>query len=347
MKDHDHLEEKFFGRKERKAAKKIVSKKDRSKFKKTDLAKREKKALPESKKPLAQGRVINIFPEEIIVDCGGKLFSCVLKGKLKKERMRIKNLVVVGDIVSFEKEGGIVSIEKRRSLLSRKGSFEKRKEQIVASNIDLVFVVVSWLSPPLAPLVIDRFVISAQKGGMEPVIVINKIDLLDDKKRFKEIEKTYSELGYKVIATSVETGVGIDKIKKVMMGKASLFAGESGVGKSSLINALTGLDLETREVAKKTQKGVHTTVGARLIPLEFGGWCIDSPGIQSLGIWDLKRGDLQHHYPEIEAASSGCKYPDCTHSHEPLCKVLELVETGELSLMRYQSFRKLWEELEK
>ena len=352
MRQDDHPEEKFYGNKGRKSERKIASKTDRSKFKKTDLAKRARKLDLETEKrtlrqDLLEGRVLSVLPQEICVDCNGTLHLCTLKGKLKKERMLVKNLVVVGDFVFFEKTGAIVEIEKRRSLLSRRGSHHTHKEQIVASNIDLVLITASCESPLLDPSVIDRFIIASQKGGMEPVIVINKVDLMKNEELYQQCVATYQSLGLKVISVSALKNIGLDELKETMKNKASLFAGASGVGKSSLINAMTGLQLLTRQVTQKTQKGVHTTVGAKLIPLEFGGWCIDSPGIQSFGLWDLQRSDLEHFFPEIFEIGTDCRYQDCTHVHEPKCAVLEALHEGKISPLRYNSYKKLWNELAK
>lgn len=340
MKDHDDLEETLFGNKERKIERKIARKTDRSKYKKTDQDKRKKQ---ETKENLLRGRIVAVLPEEIIVFHEESLLICTLKGRLKQERQRVKNLVVVGDFVWFEKEGGIVSVEERSTLLSRRASHGSRKEQIIASNIDCVLITASIKHPPLAPEVIDRYIIAAEKGHLEPVIVINKADLGEA----EEIVKLYRELGYTVLCVSAETGLGIEKLKQAMKDKSSLFAGESGVGKSSLINAVADLELPTKEVATKTQKGVHTTTGAKLIPLPFGGWCVDSAGIQSFGLWDLHKDDLVHHFPEIFEKGRECKYGDCAHASEPGCMVLKAVESGQISKLRYHSFRKLWGELAK
>jgi ribosome biogenesis GTPase len=350
MKNHDHLEEEFYGRKERKTERKLASKTDRSKFKKTDRDKIQKREEKEKNEEERLGRVLSVLPEEIVVDIDGQLLPCVLKGRLKKERKMVKNLVVVGDFVHVERDGGISYVEPRRSLLSRKGSHHHLKEQIIASNIDIALITTSILSPPLNPSMIDRFIIAATAGGMEPVIVINKIDLVSkgspQEKLLHEIIDVYKALNFRVISLSATViGEGLEELKEVMRGRASLFAGESGVGKSSLINALTGLSLATQEVAKRTQKGVHTTTGAKLIPLIFGGWCIDSPGIQSFGLWDLKKTDLKHYFYEMNEVGHECKYPDCSHTHEPGCAVLEAVKTKEISPIRYESYLKLLSEM--
>jgi len=160
-----------------------------------------------------------------------------------------------------------------------------------------------------------------------------------------EVLLTYEALEIPVIALSAETGEGMKKLKEQMKDKASVFSGQSGVGKSSLINTMTGLELPVGEVVKKTRKGVHTTSTTNLIPLSFGGWCIDTPGIRSFGIWDLKKEDLEDYFPEISEKSHGCKFPNCTHSHEPGCALEEALEKGEISPLRFDSYLKLLQEI--
>jgi ribosome biogenesis GTPase len=193
---------------------------------------------------------------------------------------------------------------------------------------------------------------------MEPVIVINKIDLLDnpseeqkvfvaqEKTLFEEFLEAYKTVGIPVIAVSAATGAGLEELRQVMTDKASVFSGQSGVGKSSLINLITGLDLRVGETVEKTKKGSHTTTTTQLIPLSFGGLCIDTPGIKSFGVWDLKRDEIEAYFSEIHECGLVCKFPDCTHSHEEGCAVIPAVETGNISLMRYQSYEALIESVE-
>ncbi|MCB1180488.1 MAG: ribosome small subunit-dependent GTPase A [Chlamydiia bacterium] len=348
--DPDH----YLTRKERRHEKKRAGAKDRSKFKKTDRDKREKKTALDmharlKKKELKRGRVLAITPEGTEVDLEGEKALVTLRGSLKKEQGKQKNLLIVGDFVWIEPDYAIAHVEQRRSVLSRRGHIHSHRQQLIAANIDQVLITVSVASPPLKPSLVDRYIIAALKGKMDLVIVVNKIDLLKEKKEerffFDAFVNLYSALGFRVLGVSAEKNQGLTALKKEMTGKASVFSGQSGVGKSSLINAITGLGLATKEVIKKTQKGAHTTAQAQLIPLTFGGWCIDTPGIRSFGIWDLERRDLVVYFPEITEGAKECRYPNCTHLHEPGCHVQKMVESGAISALRFASYKKLIHEL--
>lgn len=347
-------------RKEAKRQKKIVSATDRSKYKKSDrdqLKKQAKKEAPEDENQ-RQGRVLSITGQGISVDDGTTLYLCSLRGLFKKEQQRLKNLITVGDIVTFIPqegfEGIITHVEERYSVLSRAEHFERRKEQLIAANIDQVLIVTSVISPPLKPALVDRYIIAAQKGNMQPIIVVNKIDLLDPEDfsqseeyaLFQEFVRIYQLLGFTILPVSHHTEEGIDKLKQVMHKKTSVFSGQSGGGKSSLINAVTGLELATGGLAQKTGKGTHTTTTAQLIPLKEGGWCIDTPGIRSFGIWSLQKEEIERFYEEIYRAGKGCKFPDCSHTHEPHCAVLTALEKGEIAPFRYDSYCSLLKNVE-
>jgi ribosome biogenesis GTPase len=347
----------FESKKEHKTARKIASRKDRSKFKKTNLAKREEllnraKQKKLSKKDLLQGRVLSISPDGIKVEYDKKIYLCSLRGALKQEITRAKNLITVGDFVLFkedkEAQGSIEHIEARHSLLARQDHQRRRQQQLIAANIDQVLITVSVVSPPLKPSLVDRYIIATYKGSMRPVVLVNKIDLItsgdSEDSLLKELITCYSALDIPVIPLSVISGEGIEALKKEMQGKASVFSGQSGVGKSSLINAMTGLELPIGSLVEKTRKGTHTTTSAQLIPLEFGGWCIDTPGIRSFGIWDLKKEDLYNYFPEIHAISHRCRYPNCTHFHEPGCALEAALKEGKISLIRVESYFKLLQE---
>lgn len=324
---------------------------------KRQQAKQQKEFVPEG--DFLRGRVLSIASQGIIVESEGEILTCTLRGSLKKDRTQFKNLVTVGDFVFFERSGTndglIVHVEPRRTVLSRAENLSRRKEQLIASNIDQVIITVSVVSPDLKPSLVDRYIIATQKGGMEPVIVVNKIDLLENAEDSPEIEaekelyqnflKAYEAAGIPVISMSTKTGEGIDALKLVMKDKASVFSGQSGVGKSSLINAVSGKNLRVGGLVERTNKGTHTTTTAQLIPLEMGGWCIDTPGIKSFGVWDLDREVVEHYFPEIFDCGANCKFPDCSHLHEAGCAVVDAVEKGEISWMRYESYQTLRQSL--
>jgi ribosome biogenesis GTPase / thiamine phosphate phosphatase len=374
MKEKDHsssrrwircpVEEEYLGqnRKEDKRRRKLAMAKDRSKYKKTDQEKYLKSVEKEKEEKLGkqdwlEGRILSIMPQGIIVDWQGETISCVLKGLLKKERTHAKNLVAVGDFVLFEKtaegEGIIGHIKPRRTVLSRADNLSRRKEQLIAVNVDQVIITVSVVNPPLKSFIIDRYIIATRKGGMEPLIVVNKIDLLDndedfdpmflevERELYEEAVRAYATAGIPLISVSAVEEKGIEDLKQAMRNKSSVFSGQSGVGKSSLINAMTGLDLRIGEIVEKTKKGAHTTTTTQLIPLEFGGWCVDTPGIKSFGVWDLDREEVEGYFPEIHEYGTHCKFADCTHTHEEQCAVQKALEEGKLSPLRFESYQTL------
>ncbi len=356
-----NVEEEYFGdslklsRKERKR----LSTKDRSKFKKTDHKKHtENKDLEKkerhSNRTLLIGRVLSISSQGVLVEYEGQKITCSVRGLLKRDKTQSKNLVAVGDFVHFElasiDEGMIVEVEPRKSTLSRADNLSRKKEQLIAANIDQVLIVASVVSPEIKPPLIDRYIIAARKGNMTPVIVVNKIDLLEEspneKSIYEHMLEVYTGEGIAVYPTSTLTGQGLDALREAMKGKASVFSGQSGTGKSSLINAITGLDFQVKDTVKKTNKGSHTTSTAQLVPLEFGGWCIDTPGIKSFGVWDLDLDEIRHYFSDIQQYADGCKYPDCTHVHEQDCAILAKVEEGKISPLRYNSYLSLVETIQ-
>jgi ribosome biogenesis GTPase / thiamine phosphate phosphatase len=356
-------EEEYFPevRKEQRLERKIASRTDKSKYKKTDRDKKRKAQQRDAIKErpsgeVMKGRVIAITGQGSVVDYNGKDIHCVLRGAFKKERTETKNIIAVGDVVHFsttaEGEGVISYVEERYSILSRADHLSQRKQQIIAANIDLVLITTSVISPPLKPHLIDRYIIATRKGNMNPVIIINKVDLFDDenvseeerakeKKLCDELVAIYSSIDIPVVRLSAERKEGMDELEKIMQGKASVFAGQSGTGKSSLINVMMDLDLETAPVMKKIKKGTHTTTTSRLIPLACEGWCVDTPGIRSFGLWDLKKEDVEGYYDEILEYGAGCKFDNCTHIHEPGCAVQQAVEDGNISSLRFKSYQTL------
>lgn len=348
-----HDESDYFDtRKDHRHERKAAQKRDRSKYKKTD---REKvQAVPElSEKELKEGIVTGIRPQQFFVSSGNSTFICSLRGFLKKENTAQKNLVVVGDRVLFEPnsptEGVIYTVLERKSVLSRLDHLSQQKEHLLAANVDQLFITISVVDPLLRPAIIDRYLIAAIKGNLHPVIICNKIDLLDDpaygdferevqKEILLECETAYNAIGYPFVPVSSKTGVGIDSIARMMKDKISVFSGQSGTGKSSIINAATGLDLKVGKTVLRTRKGSHTTSSTQLLPLASGGWCIDTPGIKSFGVWDLQEEDLKEYFVEIAEASAGCKFPDCQHLGEPGCKIPDAIVAGTISELRFESY---------
>jgi ribosome biogenesis GTPase len=341
--EHFHSKDWKEFRKERKLAQKL----DRSKFKKTD-----KTVILEKKtdEPLSRGKVLSIFKEGILVDLKTKQILCPMKGVLKKEVTQAKNVIAVGDWVQVTDAGAIHAIEPRTSILSR-SDISGRKEQLVAVNVDQIIVSASILNPPFKPALIDRYLIAAEKGNIHPIIVINKIDLLEDapeeeKTRYEEFLKAYEPLGIPILSVSAKTQVGIEALKSLLQDKTSVFAGQSGIGKSSLLNICFDFNQKVGELAVKTSKGAHTTSSATLLMLPEGGYCVDTPGIRSFSLWKLEKEDIISHFSEFFPFIPHCKYPDCSHRREPSCAVLKAIEEEKISPLRYESYLTLMEEIE-
>lgn len=350
MKKQDELwqiEEGFHGqdKKQHRRERRRISVRDRSQFKKTDQDQRkaQNREATVCGEGVASGRVVATAPEGIWVSTQGNRRLCQLRGSLKKEKGRIKNLIAVGDIVHVDSAGSIVHIEPRYSILSRADNLARNKQQLIAVNIDQVLIAASVVMPPFKPFLVDRYLIAACKGNMTPIIVINKIDLInqadsEEKALYEEFVSVYRALGFSVVAVSCTTKEGLGELEALMRGKTSVFSGQSGVGKSSLVNALTPSSLATGPVVERTRKGSHTTTTTHLIPLEGGGFCIDTPGIKSFGLWELKPEEVSSHFEEIFTLSRDCKYADCSHTNEPDCAVKRGVEEGLISSLRFASY---------
>lgn len=332
---HDKDRKKW--RKERKHAQET----DRSKYKKTDQEKKDVGAIDPS---WQRGRVVAITGEGIWVDSQGKRILASLRGLFKKEKMEAKNLIAVGDFVYFTVEHSIAHIEDRYSFLART-DISGRKEQLIAVNIDQAIIAISVVNPPLKPALVDRYLIAAEKGNIHPIIVINKIDLLEaaseeEKIRYREFVAEYEKLGIPILSISSTNGMGIEALRSIMKDKVTVFSGQSGVGKSSLINVAYGLNLKTGDLAHKTSKGTHTTTTAELLSLPGGGYCVDTPGVRSFGVWKLQKEDVMSHFQ----FGFACKFLDCQHINEPDCGVLKALEEGLISPLRYESYRTLIDE---
>ncbi len=298
--------------------------------------------IPEDFEP--NGLVISRSRKWAFVQWGGREDLCKLTDDLAQRGAS----VAPGDRVLIEEIEGspwVRAVAPRRTKLSRPAmEHAESDEQVFAANVDVLVVVAAAAKPAFKPGLVDRYLIAAEVGGVEPVCCLNKIDLVS--KEPAELQ-AYRDLGVKVILTSCETGTGIAELRAALSGRTSVFAGHSGVGKSSLLNALQpDLDLETREISEATKKGKHTTTTAKLFQLDDGIRIIDTPGIRALGLWEVSPEAVAYYFPEIAERAAGCKFRDCTHTHEPKCAVREAVETGGISRHRFESFRRIRESLE-
>lgn len=267
---------------------------------------------------------------------------CTLRGRLKREWQMVTSLVVVGDMVAVrltsDGQGVIEEIQPRRSKLSRPGFHNY--EHIIAANIDQVLVVASVYQPPFKRNLVDRFLLLAHQQDLSPVLVVNKCEL-EDQRIVRSWLEPFESAGVPVVLTSAATGVGLEELRSLLAGKISCLAGQSGVGKSSLVNALfPSLRLRTQETSW-ANKGRHTTTGSRLYPLPDGGFLADTPGIKELALWEPDEDGLAEVFPEIAALATGCKFRDCSHVHEPKCAVRAAAEQGEVDEDRYQNYLRL------
>jgi ribosome biogenesis GTPase len=290
------------------------------------------------------GRVLSASGLHCIVSdaAGGRLYECTVRRVVRTMSRDQRGAVVAGDSVVFQaldREHGVIErINPRRTVLARS---IKGKEQVIAANISQALILVSAANPSLKTNLIDRLLISAHKGGAKPIICINKCDLVDAV-RLQPIVGTYARLGYEILLTSATAQIGIDELKHMLQGHETVAAGQSGVGKSSLLNALQpGLRLETGAVSAWSQKGRHTTRTAVLHPLDFGGWVVDTPGIRQMELWAVQPQEVEGFFPEFRPFVPGCHFPDCSHEHEAGCAVKRAVERDLISPVRYASYLRL------
>jgi ribosome biogenesis GTPase / thiamine phosphate phosphatase len=255
-------------------------------------------------------------------------------------------LVAVGDRVRLAAvENVIVEVLPRRNRLSRASKVHRTVEQVLVANIDLLVIVASVCDPYLKPGLIDRYLLSAAKFGIEPLVCFNKVDLAPDGD-WREVQAVYDELGIPTLATSATDGSGLEELRSGLARGTSVLSGQSGVGKSSLLNAIDpGLGLLVGEVMQQARKGRHTTTHARLIPFAFGGQVADTPGIKEFTLWDIEAAEVPRLYPEFVALEAGCRFHNCSHVHEPDCAVVQAVEEGRLSALRYRNYLQILETL--
>lgn len=287
----------------------------------------------------------------------GRSVECCLKGRFKISGIKSTNPLAVGDRVLFvcndpNDYGLICEIRPRRNYIIRKAAKLSKQTHIIAANIDQALLIVTAAMPRTSTGFMDRFLLTCEAYHIPCILVFNKIDIYDGEamEYVSYMKDIYGNAGYACIETSAVDGRGLENMKSVLKDRTSLLSGHSGVGKSTLINAIEpGLDLKTSEVSLSNMKGRHTTTFAQMYPLSFGAYIIDTPGIRSFGMVDFKKEELALYYPEMKLRLSGCRYYNCTHIHEPQCAIKEAVEKGEISRERYENYVNIFngEELQK
>ncbi len=233
----------------------------------------------------------------------------------------------------------------RKQYLARPDLLVKNKVQIIAANLDQLVIVSSTKEPQFKPGLVDRFLISAKSEELEAIVVINKIDLTNQTE-FQAYADAWSSLGYHTLFTSAKTGYGMNELIPYLKTKSSVLAGHSGVGKTSLINAIQpSLNLNTREISRSTGKGVHATASVVMFPLDFGGWIADTPGIKVFGLTGINKANLCQYFPEMTKHDGECKFNNCLHLSEPGCVIKKAVKTGDIHEFRYLSYKRIFEQL--
>jgi ribosome biogenesis GTPase len=278
----------------------------------------------------------------------GDFIKARLKGKFRTKGIRTTNPITVGDVVEVDLNDGhsvISELEPRKNYLIRKATNLSKESHIIASNIDQIVLVLT-VTMPRTPLgFVDRVLITAEAYDIPVILAFNKTDIYleQDEIRFDDLIQTYGPIGYKMLATSATTHKGVPELKKLMKGKTTLFTGQSGVGKSSLINALDDqLDLWVEEISDYNEKGRHTTTFAEMYFTDFGARLIDSPGLKNFGMIDIDKAHLAHYFIEIKQFLGLCKFNNCVHINEPGCAVKKALEKGEISESRYNNYLMLF-----
>jgi ribosome biogenesis GTPase len=285
----------------------------------------------------------------------GKVIRCRLVGKMKLDGLKLTNPIAVGDKVQIVLEenadfqGIIKSVDARKNYVLRQSPRKRHQLHFLASNIDQALLIITMREPNLKVGFIDRFLMMTEPYSIPVILVFNKSDLFtpDDAEAFASLSMLYESLGYDVIAASSVTGEGVAALKQILEKKVTLVAGQSGVGKSTLINHIeAGLQLKTEEISDFSGKGQHTTTFAEMHPLSGGGHIIDTPGIKTLAFSHLEIQDIAHNFREMFALSPQCRFANCTHRNEPSCAVKAAVQDGRISPVRYQNYLSLIEEVE-
>lgn len=292
------------------------------------------------------GRVLSVHGlQSKVLGDDGRAYVCNVRQVLKSLSTDQRHVVAAGDRVGIrpdaEGTGTIHSVQPRTSTLCRTS---RGRQHVIVTNVDWLLIVVSAAQPDLKPGLVDRFLLTAERFGIRPVVCINKVDLIDQTD-LQQIAGVFAQAGYPVILTSIETGQGVDYLRELIYGGSTALAGQSGVGKSSLLNCVEpGLGLRVGAVSRDNDKGKHTTTAAQLIPLQNGGFVVDTPGIRQFQLWDISADEVAGLMPEMRPYVSQCRYPNCRHTSEDGCAVKDAVADGRIDARRYDSYCILVEE---
>ncbi len=290
----------------------------------------------------------------IVLTQDNKVIECRIKGNFRLKGIRTTNPVAVGDLVTIkinpDSTAYITAILPRKNYIIRKASNLSKESHIIAANLDKALLIISLSRPLTSTTFIDRFLATAEAYRVPAAIVINKIDELsepDDKELLHAVTGLYASIGYDVIHTSAKTGEGIEELRDALAGNITLLSGNSGVGKSSLINKIIpDLNLRTGNISATHHTGMHTTTFSEMFPLPHGGYIIDTPGVKGFGTIDFQRAEVSHYFPEIFKYGQECRYHNCTHTHEPGCAVLKALEDSFIAQSRYASYLSILEDID-
>lgn len=282
----------------------------------------------------------------------GAEINCKIKGNFRLKGIRTTNPIAVGDNVTIlpnsDGTAFITSITERKNYIIRRSSNLSKEAHIIAANVDQALLIVTLAHPITSTTFVDRFLATAEAYRIPAVIIVNKIDLLEndeDKEYLDTWCYLYRSIGYKVIEISAETGIGLADLEELLHNKTTLLSGNSGVGKSTIINKiLPNLNLRTAEISTTHDTGMHTTTFSEMFPLPHGGYLIDTPGVKGFGTIDFERNEVAHFFPEIFEISQDCRFGNCTHTHEPGCAVLQAVNDAQISQSRYNSYLSILED---
>ncbi|MDE6323029.1 MAG: ribosome small subunit-dependent GTPase A [Paramuribaculum sp.] len=296
----------------------------------------------------------NTGSQYTVMTADNREVNCKIKGRFRLKGIRTTNPVAVGDrvVISEGVDGAayITEIKPRKNYIIRRASNLSKEAHIIAANLDQALLIVTLTHPVTSTTFIDRFLSTAEAYRIPSVIVINKTDLLADEESRELLDAVtylYESIGYKVVHTSALEKTGIEEVRNILSGKTTLLSGNSGVGKSSLINEIIpGLDLRTAEISQTHLTGMHTTTFSEMFPMPDGGYIIDTPGVKGFGTIDYDKYEVAHFFPEIFAVSENCRYGNCTHTHEPGCAVRQALEDNLISQSRYASYLSILEDID-